>query len=202
VDTTEWKIAKSNQTCVLCGARFGATQDYFSALFEQGSSFERRDYCATCFKEHRPANVYSFWKTAVPEEEEGKPRRPVLDAESVLEFFRRLGEERDPRRISFRFVLALMLARKKVLKLERNARAAEGAEVLVFVERRSGERHEVPSLQMDETALAAASEELGRLLGLAPPPATAGNSGTDKTSCLSPNFQAEARPAPESEARP
>jgi len=194
VDTTEWKIAKSNQACVLCGAKFGAAQAYFSALFEQGSSFERRDYCATCFKEHRPADVYSFWRTAVPEEEEGKPRRPVLDAESVLEFFRRLGEERDPRRISFRFVLALMLARKKVLKLERNARAADGAEVLVFVERRSGERHEVPSLQMDETALAAASEELGRLLGLAPPPATAVPKDDEAQAVIPPTPESEARP--------
>jgi hypothetical protein len=194
VDTTQWKIAKSHQTCVLCGAKFDTTQGYFSALFEQGSSFERRDYCAACFKEHRPPDVYSFWKTAVPEEDEGKPRRPVLDAESVLEFFRRLGEERDPRRVSFRFVLALMLARKKVLKLERNARAADGAEVLVFVERRSGERHEVPSLQMDEAALTAASGELGRLLGLAPPPARAAPKGDEA--------QPEAQPAPESEASP
>jgi hypothetical protein len=43
---------------------------------------------------------------------------------------------------------------------------------LIFVERRGGERHEVPALEMDEASLKAAGEELGRLLGLAPSEST------------------------------
>jgi hypothetical protein len=194
VDVTEWKIAKPNLTCVLCGAKFEAGQEYVSALFEQGQSFERRDYCPTCFKEHRPGDVYSFWRTAVAVADEDAPRRPVVDAESVLEFFRRLGTDPDPQRASFRFVLALMLARKKTLKLDGTARAADGSEMLVFVEKRSGERHEVPALQMDDQALATASEELGRLLGLTPPPPKA-PAGDEQAA-------PEEAQAPESEAQP
>jgi hypothetical protein len=166
---TEWKIAKSSRTCSGCGERFGERQSYFSALFEQDAGFERRDYCPRCFKAPRPANVYCFWRTTVPEADGEDARRVVLDAESVLDFFRRLGEESTPQRLAFRYVLALMLTRKKALRFEGSARGPDGTERLVFVERRGGERHEVAPLAMDEDALRTVSEELGRLLGIAAP---------------------------------
>ena len=165
---TEWKIAKPSDTCALCSSNFKPSQAYFSVLFDKGQEFERRDYCGGCFEEHRPEDAYSFWQTRVPDEEEDEKKRPVLDAESVLEFFRRLGQERDEQKRAFRFVLALMLTRKKVLKLDGSGRGENGEDLLIFVERRGGERHEVPALEMDEVALKAAGEELGRLLGLAP----------------------------------
>lgn len=164
----EWKIAKPSLACTLCSGQFKPGNGYFSALFEKDKSFERRDYCTECFKSHRPENVYSYWLTRVPDDDEDGPKRPVLDPESVLEFFRRLGNDSDPQRRAFRFVLALMLTRKKVLRLGGSSRNATGEELLVFVERRGGERHEVPALQMDEQSLKTAGEELGRLLGLAP----------------------------------
>jgi len=168
VAESEWKIAKPGQACTLCAGPFKPGRGYFSALFEKEKSFERRDYCEDCFKSHRPENLFSYWLTRVQDEDADGPKRPVLDPESVLEFFRRLGNDNDPQRRAFRFVLALMLTRKKVLKLSGSARDASGEELLVFVERRGGERHEVPALQMDEEALKTAGEELGRLLGLAP----------------------------------
>lgn len=164
----EWKIAKPSQACTLCSGSFKPGHGYFSALFEKEKTFERRDYCAECFKTHRPENVYSYWLTHVADEDDDEPKRPVLDAESVLEFFRRLGSDQDPQRRAFRFVLALMLTRKKVLKLGGSSRNATGEELLVFVERRGGERHEVSALQMDEQSLTSAGEQLGRLLGLTP----------------------------------
>ena len=163
----EWKIAKADQACALCGSRFGGSASYFSALFEQGDGFERRDYCASCFKAQRPEGVYSFWKTALPKEDEGR-RRPTLDPESVLDFFRRLGEERATERVAFRYLLALMLTRKKILKFLGPTRGQDGREGLVFAERRGGDRHEVPAVEMDESALAGATEELSRLLGIEP----------------------------------
>lgn len=168
VVTTDWRIAKSNHVCRGCDARFKVGDSYFSVLFDQGNDFQRNDFCADCFQAQRPAGVFSFWKTTVPEEEEETKPKPVLDVASVLDFFRRLAGDRDPQRVAFRYVLALMLTRKKVLKLKGGSRAQDGSDVLVFAEGRGGETHEVLQPALSEDEVAVVSAELGRLLGVAP----------------------------------
>lgn len=175
---TEWRIAKSDHTCTHCEAKFAEGQSYYSVLLEQSDAFERKDYCETCFHGHRPADLFSFWKTSVPIEDEDGDKKPVLDVESVMDFFRRLSSDQQEQRVAFRFVLALMLTRKKVLKLEGSDKREDGSEVLVFKER-GGELHEVLQPDLDESEIGSVSEELGRLLGIAPPPAKASDEEED-----------------------
>ncbi|MCW8131634.1 MAG: hypothetical protein KIS92_14910 [Planctomycetota bacterium] len=172
--TTDWRIAKSNLQCKACETRFKVGDTYYSLLRDQGNEFERNDFCPACFQEHAAAGVYSFWKTTVPEEEEEAKPKAVLDVASVLEFFRRLAAESDPQRVAFRYVLALMLTRKKVLRLKGGDRNAQGADVLLFSEGRGGETHEVVQPDLNESEVAVVSAELGRLLGVAPPAQAAG----------------------------
>lgn len=168
-DKQEWKFAKSNQTCQLCEAKFGIGASYFSAIFVCSEGFERRDFCLSCFQDRQPENVYSYWKTAVPDAEE-EDARPKVDLDSVLDFFRRLDGDADAKRIAFRYVLALMLTRKKVFKLDGSEKREDGSEVLVFAARKGGEKHAVVQPDIDENEIGAVSEELGQLLGIAPPP--------------------------------
>lgn len=168
-DKQEWNIAKSNQTCQLCEAKFGVGASYFSAIFTSAEGFERRDFCLSCFQDRRPENVYSHWKTAVPNAEE-EDARPKVDLDSVLDFFRRLDGDADAKRVAFRYVLALMLTRKKVFKLDGSEKREDGSEVLVFAARKGGEKHAVVQPDIDENEIGAVSEELGQLLGIAPPP--------------------------------
>ncbi|MCZ7646335.1 MAG: hypothetical protein M5U26_13800 [Planctomycetota bacterium] len=168
--TSEWKIAKSSSGCRQCQHEFKPGEIYFSALAKaDDQSLRRDDYCPACFQAQRPAEVFSFWKTSIPLEDEAAERRPVLDIESVLDFFRRLAGDSDVQKVAFRYVLALMLTRKRVLKLGGSGRDEEGRDVLVFVERKGGEKHDVRQPDLAEGELSAVSEELGRLLGLAPP---------------------------------
>ncbi len=157
MENTEWHISKSNQTCAACSERFQPEQPYYSALLEQEASFVRHDYCLNCFQDRRPAHVYYYWKTAIPEALAAKSK-PVLDVASVLDFFRRLAGDRDPQRMAFRYVLALMLTRKKALKLGGGERGKNGMEYWVFVERRGGERHEVVQPSLSEGELASISQ--------------------------------------------
>lgn len=166
--TTEWRIAKSNHTCKACSTKFKTGDAYFSALADLGSEFERSDFCPACFQERRPENVFSYWKSTVSEDDEDAKPKAMLDVASVLEFFRRLAGETDPQRVAFRYVLALMLTRKKVLRLKGGSRNEAGADVLVFVEGRAGESHEVIQPALSEDEVAAVSSELGRLLGVQP----------------------------------
>ena len=188
----EWKFAKASQACCLCQGSLNPGQPYYSALFMEatGKMFSRRDYCVRCFQGGPPPDVFYFWRAAQPERERkdhDARRRPAVDLEYVLEFFKRLEEretlaEQDgmalsadsgtrAQRLVFRYVLALMLARKKVLVLEGKKAGSGGSEVHIFREKRGGQKHEVREPALSPEAIAAASAELGTLLGVTPPPA-------------------------------
>lgn len=179
----EWRIAKLGQACCQCGAAFAPGQAYVSALFQEAASFSRQDYCAGCFQSRRPENVFYFWKATRPEPEANarkeRRRQPAVDVEYVLEFFKRLesappGAEPEggaAQRLAFRYVLALMLARKKVLVLQGRNADAGGREVHTFAERHGGQTHLVPEPALSPEQMTAVSAELGTLLGLAPPAA-------------------------------
>ena len=164
--TVDWKISKSTLVCAQCAAKFQTGQTYCSVIFDRPDGFERKDYCPACFQEKPPEHVFSYWKTCVPDEDAAP--RAVLDVNSVLDFFGRLEGSADAQKVAFRYVLALMLTRKKVLRLQGGASAKSGADALVFSEGRGGERHAVLQPALDEAEIAAVSAELGQLLGLRP----------------------------------
>jgi hypothetical protein len=167
----EWNIGKRGAVCAQCNADFAPGTTYFSALFQKDGGFERRDYCAGCFQAHRPADIYYFWKTAPQPEGSAKPARPVVDIEYVFDFFKRLDGDPNPQRVAFRYILALMLTRKKILGFEEKKKDEQGSDYQVFRERRGGEAHKVYEPALNEAEITAVSGELSVLLGLTPPAA-------------------------------
>jgi hypothetical protein len=167
----EWKITKLGEMCGACGTQFGLGQAYYSVLLQQAENFTRQDYCAACFPSKRLPDAFYFWKSMRPEQDEGadkKDRRPLVDVQYVFDFFTRLDGDENPQRMAFRYILALMLARKKVLVYDGRTTDGGGKEILTYRERKGGQAHRViePALTAEE--IAALSEELGRLLGLSP----------------------------------
>jgi hypothetical protein len=139
----------------------------------------RRDFCATCFQEKRPEGVYYFWKaTQQAPDDNNKRRQPVIDVDYIIEFFKRLEGDPAPQRIAFRYILALMLTRKKVLYFEEKKKDSSGNELQIFREKRGGQAHQVYEPSLSEDEITAVSAELGVLLGLTPAPAAAAASET------------------------
>jgi len=171
VAENEWRITKRSLSCSACNAALAADQTYFSILLQKPEGLARLEYCHTCFQTRRPTEVYYFWKAAVPPAEgaAARPRRPQIDLEYVLEFFKRLEGEETPQKLAFRYILALMLTRKKLLVFEQKKREADGREIQVFREKRGGVAHEVCEPALSEAEITNVSAELGVLLGLTPP---------------------------------
>ena len=59
-------------------------------------------------------SVFASWRTEVPEP--GKKQDPLISADGLVDLFEQLGGSDDPRRLAFRYVLALMLMRKRLLE--------------------------------------------------------------------------------------
>jgi hypothetical protein len=82
-----------------------------------------------------------------------------IDDDLLVDCFQRLEGQTDPGRINFRYVVALLLMRRKRLKFE-ESRAEGNGEVLILRCARTGARHEVinPGMTEDEMTDESASK--------------------------------------------
>jgi len=60
--------------------------------------------------------MFSYWKTTVPAQEQKK--KLLVDDAVLMDVFSRMEGKNEPQEIRFRFVLALILMRKRLLKYE------------------------------------------------------------------------------------
>ncbi|MCA9059813.1 MAG: hypothetical protein KDA85_15000 [Planctomycetaceae bacterium] len=84
-------------------------------LLEQEGKLVRRDISAECWQ-GTPDGAIGHWKCVVPTSSEST--RPKLDSESLFEYFMQLEESPNPVQEQYRYVLSLLLLRKKRLILE------------------------------------------------------------------------------------
>ncbi len=161
----DWNIAKSEHRCNACGREFAEEEAYYSALYDTGPEFERKDFCAVCWPgsdaAHRES-AFSFWKTVLPRQDQ--PRKVFVDDAVIFDFFQRLAAEEDqPVKRNFRYILGLMLMRKKKLKFKDVVRD-NGREYLVLRRSRTKEEHRVLDPKLSEEELLQVRAELSQIL--------------------------------------
>jgi len=168
--TQEWNIQSRALQCAVSGRPFEKGERIFSALYWREGQYQRVDLCADAWKA-RNENIepLSAWQTEfVPPPPPAPEALKKDDAESLL---RRLVAENAPATRNARYILALMLERKKVLRqIERQRQ--EGISILVYEHLPSGEVWliEDPGLKLGE--LSAVQDEVAHLLGAADNPPT------------------------------
>lgn len=121
----DWEIKKTLGQCSGTGREFAVDEEYFAALVETPEGFERRDFSADYWEREKPP-VYCFWKTKMPNPDLKK--KVFVDDEMLIAFFERLAEETAPEKVNFRFVLTLVLMRKRKLKYD-GCRIEDGKEI-------------------------------------------------------------------------
>lgn len=158
---TEYEIKPLSLRCALTGRELKPGEFYYSVLSESPEGFSRHDYSAEAWT-RPPEGAIGFWRSKVPEAT-GKKRSQLVDDSVILEFFNRLAGEQDDYKINFRYILALLLVRKKVLKLEAAERDGD-REVLVLRSPTTREQHRVINPALTEEQLGAVQTEVERVL--------------------------------------
>src|SRR5438105_1867909 len=145
---TDYQIQPNTRRCASTGRELRPGERYFTALVEANGQFVRQDYSAEAWP-GPPPGAFSFWSGRVPAEHE--PRKPRFDDDLLVECFERLEGQAEPGRVSFRYVVALLLMRRKRLKFE-EARTEAEREIMVLRCTRTGTSHQVinPGLTQDE----------------------------------------------------
>jgi len=165
-----YEIARVAGACAATGAEFKPGDAFVAALFEgEGETLERRDFSAAAWNDDAPpAGVFAYWKGIVPEP--SKSSRLALPFDSLLDLFEQLEGAEDARRIAFRYVLALLLARKRLLTIVGERPARESRPGALLVRPRGVEPTEAPvevtDPGLDEAALGAVTEQVAEVLRL------------------------------------
>ncbi len=116
-----YQIERATGRCAATGRELRPGQRIVTALIDDGRTLRRADFTEHAWQHGtRPMHVFGFWVGAVPEPN-AKPR-VFVDDEVLMNLLRRLEDADQPDRLAFRFVLALILMRKKLLRYDRTER--------------------------------------------------------------------------------
>jgi hypothetical protein len=157
----EYQIQANTRRCVVTGRELQPGEKFYSVLLDEGGKFIRHDYGADAWQ-GPPAGAFSFWTGRVPAQEEG--RRPPIDDDLLVDCFQRLEGQTEPERLNFRYVVALLLMRRKRFKFE-EARVENGQEILVLRCVRTRTAHRVINPRLTEEEMAAVQDEVFKVLG-------------------------------------
>jgi hypothetical protein len=111
-----YEVARPHGVCSVCGEAIAPESKYMAALRETAEGFERLNVSLGCWEKLDRANVVAFWKTTMPQPEAKK--RLFVDDDVLCNLFERLAGTQEPAKVNFRFVLGLILMRKRLLIYE------------------------------------------------------------------------------------
>jgi hypothetical protein len=157
---TEYEIKPPSLRCARTGRELKPGEIYYSTLTASADGFVRTDFAEEAWS-GPPQGAIGFWRARVPAA--GRSRPQFVHDSVLVDFFEQLADETDPQKVNFRYILALLLMRKKILKLA-GADTESGRDVLLVRAAATGEVHRVVNPGLSEQELGAVQAEVERVL--------------------------------------
>jgi hypothetical protein len=175
----EWNIQGRAHACEMCEQPFIDKQPYHTLLFDLAPDLRRSDICENCWKNAEGARdrkgFISHWQGVY----ESPP--PVVDAiqkDTAETLLRKLIEQNDPSHIPAGYILAVMLERKRILKIKEQF-TRDGKRTFIYEQPKTGDVFTIsdPHLRLDQ--LEEVQRDVAALLehGLNPPAAVQADEG-------------------------
>jgi len=170
---TDWNIQARAHACEACGKAFSDKETYHTLLFDEKASFGRSDICENCWQKQYSEGArerkgfVSYWQGVY---EAPAPPVEAIKKETAESLLRKIIELNDPQYIPAAFILAVMLERKRLLKVKEQI-LRDGQRIFVYEQPGTGDLFTVvdPNLQLNQ--LEAVQHDVAALLehGLNPP---------------------------------
>lgn len=155
----DFEVQRCTRHCAASGRELKAGDTFYSVLVAEGSQVVRHDYAAEAWQ-GPPATALGWWKSQMPERDSKKMQLAPNDV--MLELLERLAEQ--PQLADMRYVLSLLLVRRRVLRLEQTKRDQRGREISVLHCPRLETSYEVITAIPNEQRTAEIQEQLSHLL--------------------------------------
>ena len=155
----DYEIQRCSRRCSATDRELKDGETCYSVLMAEGGQVVRRDYSAESWQ-GPPEEAIGWWKSTVVDPNAGRPHWAPNDV--MLNYFERLLE--DPTAEDARYVLALLLVRRRVLRVERHERNPAGRDTLVLHCARNECDYRVTEMLPTPERAAAIQQQLAELL--------------------------------------
>ncbi len=108
----EFKVSRCSRQCFVEKRPLKEGETYFSVVVDQDGELERRDYCADAWQ-GPPEGCVGSWKNRMPVS--GEKKLVLAPREVLIDLLRQM--ESDPDQSKIRYLLALLLLRKRMVRL-------------------------------------------------------------------------------------
>ncbi|MFW6151590.1 MAG: hypothetical protein ACOC6C_01300 [Verrucomicrobiota bacterium] len=161
--TNEWNIKSMEQNCSGCEKPFHDKEKCCSLLDFTEAGYIRSDYCLDCWnRRQNESPPFSVWQTVytVPPPEPEEP----LKKENAENLLRRLMKKEDSSKDGVRYILAVMLERKKLL-VERDTKTTDhGDKIRIYEHRKTGETLIIRDPQLNLNSLGKLQRQVADML--------------------------------------
>jgi hypothetical protein len=158
----------------VCGRSFADKESYHTLLIDEKSDLRRSDVCVACWQgkfadAQNQSGFISHWQGVY---EAPPPVTEAIQKETAETLLRKLIEQNDPQHAPAGYILAVMLERKRILKVKEQI-VRDGQRIFIYEQPKTGDIFTIadPNLRLDQ--LEQVQHDVAALLehGLNPPAA-------------------------------
>jgi hypothetical protein len=160
----DWSIQHRADRCAATGEPFCDGDAFYTLLYHEKGVFRREDLSEAAFKA-RNENIqpFSLWRSKF--ETPPPPTPDALGKQTAEDLLRRYMAEQSPEHSNARYILAIMLERKKLLKEVEARRGEDGSLTRIYEHAKTGEVFVIPDPQLRLEQIADVQAQVAGLLG-------------------------------------
>ena len=155
----DFDVQRCTRRCHATDRELRPGESFYSVLVPQGGQVVRHDYAAAAWQ-GPPENALGWWKSEIPDPQARKVNWAPNDV--MLHLFQQW--ENDPVHEDIRYVLTLLMVRRRILRLEEMERGENDQEWMVVFCLKNETEYRVPVREPSSARTVEIQEELGKLL--------------------------------------
>lgn len=159
--TGGYEIPRPGGRCAVSGEAIEPDDKFVAAIRETPTGLERLDVRPDFWNAFDKNGLLAFWQATMPRPEQKK--KVFVDDETLCTLFERLSDAVEPAKVGFRFVLGLILMRKRLIAYE-GVRHDAGRDIWIVKPRGRDDRLEMIDPKLDESQIGDVSQQLGEIL--------------------------------------
>ncbi len=170
----DYEVQRCTKHCAVSGRELAPGDWFFSVLVAEGAELKRYDYSVDAWQElsqgatpqgapsqgATPQGTIAWWKSRIPDRNTNRMHWAPNDV--MLEFFDELADQ--PEMQDMRYVLSLLMVRRRVMRAEEGEIDEQGREIMVLYCPRRDTTYRVPAAVPQQSRIDEIQEELAKLL--------------------------------------
>lgn len=159
--SSEFSLARPRGVCAVTNEPIAPEEPFVAALRETPQGFERLDIKLAAWESFDRTDIVAFWKMTMPKAEAKK--KLLVDDNVLCDLLERLQDVESIEKQCFRFVLALILMRKRLVIYE-NTRIENGKEIWTMRLKGKEQSFDLIDPKPTDEQIAAVKDQLGQIL--------------------------------------